>query len=434
MPRNVAAALFALVLCLGWTAPVHASITTPKRKPTQKSTLKVLADSLLQQPDRQQSVQDFDAIRKRAQSGDAHAQTMLGAAYLFGSDALHDKAKGLHWLQLAADQDDHDGKALLGAYLVFDGGNRISHARGLVYLKNLALQGQPHDMAVYGIAMLTSAGPPSNWTEGFAYLQKAARLGDPLAPLMLGAAYTDGHGVSWNPFKAVHWYKQALKSPMPALMSGQAQYQLGLAYLSGSGVAKDEATGVAYIRKAIDSGNPDAAFSLSLMYRDGKGVPKDAAKARQWLLTAARRGSPGAQFMLGMNYTLARKTHRDYKQGIPWLERAAYQGFARAYTVLGVMHQLGLGFPVDDQAAAKQWMNAAKLGDGAAAFMVAQMWANQHNKEGDAYAVMWLAIAEQLGFHRAKPELDDVAKRFRKSVVQRGLLMARAWLKDRAGQ
>jgi TPR repeat protein len=434
MPRNVAAALFALVLSLGLTVPVHASITTPSQKSMQKPTLKVLADSLVQQPDLQPSPQDFDVIRKRAQSGDAHAQTILGAAYLYGTDVPHDKDKGLHWLQLAADQGYHDGMALLGAYLVFDGGNTTSHTRGLVYLKNLALHGQPHDIAVYGIALLSSAGPTSKWSEGFAYLQKAAKLGDPLAPLMLGAAYSDGHGVSWNPFKAVHWYKEALKYPMPAFMSGLAQYQLGVAYLSGSGVAKDEARAVAYMRKAIDAGNADAAFSLSLMYRNGNGVPKDAAKARQWLLTAARRGSPGAQFMLGMHFTLERKTHRDYKQGIPWLERAAHHGYAQAYTVLGIMHQFGMGFPVDDQAAAKQWMQAAKLGDGAAAFMVAHIWVNQHDKEGDTYAVMWLAIAEQLGFSRAKPELDDLAKRFRKSVVQKGLLMAQAWLKVRTGK
>jgi uncharacterized protein len=428
MSRGILMALVVVGLAMGAVVPAHASFDTT----VHKSPLKGLASTLVQGTDSKPHAQDIGAIRLQAHSGDAHAQMLLGSAYLFGVGLPRDVDKGVHWLNLAAAQGNHDGKALLGAYLVFMSGNKSSRDQGIIDLEQLAQQGRRHDVTVYGIALLMSSGPPSDWARGFSELQKAARLGDPYAPLMLGIAYTDGRGVAWNPFKAVHWYRQALSKPLPGAMHCMAQYQLGIAYIQGLGVPKDMARGTSLIRKAAEGGSPGGAYTLSMLYLKGMGVARDTTKARKWLLTAAREGLPIAQFQLGMDYTLGRKTGRDYKHGIPWLERAAHQDFAKAYAVLGIMRRMGWGVPMDAHAAAKMWMHAARLGDGASAYMLSNIWINQHDHQGDTYAVMWLAIAVKLGFGKARHELQVVEKKFRKSDIQKGLVMAQAWLKLRA--
>jgi TPR repeat protein len=74
-----------------------------------------------------------------------------------------------------------------------------------------------------------------------------------------------------------------------------AQFQLGVRYATGKGVAHDDAQAAHWIRKAADQGNLDAQFNLGLMYADGNGVPQDDAQAVMWLRKAADRGDSRAQ-------------------------------------------------------------------------------------------------------------------------------------------
>jgi TPR repeat protein len=74
-----------------------------------------------------------------------------------------------------------------------------------------------------------------------------------------------------------------------------AQLYLGLLYLSGRGVTKDEAHAARLCRKAAEQGNGYAQYALGAMYADGTGVTKDYAEATRWLMKAARRGQTAAR-------------------------------------------------------------------------------------------------------------------------------------------
>jgi TPR repeat protein len=54
-----------------------------------------------------------------------------------------------------------------------------------------------------------------------------------------------------------------------------AQVQLGVIYLTGDGVAKDDVEAVKWLRKAADQDNPLAERYLAEMYFKGRGVPAD---------------------------------------------------------------------------------------------------------------------------------------------------------------
>ena len=77
---------------------------------------------------------------------------------------------------------------------------------------------------------------------------------------------------------------------------------LGLMYVDGRGVPKDETQAVAWFRKSADQGDADAQANLGLMYKSGRGVPKDEAQAVPWYRKAVEQGVANAQFNLGFMY------------------------------------------------------------------------------------------------------------------------------------
>jgi TPR repeat protein len=76
-------------------------------------------------------------------------------------------------------------------------------------------------------------------------------------------------------------YAAALQLWRPLANQGNAaaQYNLGLMYADGHGVAQDDAAAMSWFRKTADQGYADAQYNLGLMYADGQGVAQDDAAA-----------------------------------------------------------------------------------------------------------------------------------------------------------
>jgi hypothetical protein len=62
-----------------------------------------------------------------------------------------------------------------------------------------------------------------------------------------------------------------------------AQYNLGVVYAKGRGVAQDYVEAATWYRLAADQGDSDAQYRLGLMYMMGQGVPPDDVRAHMWL-------------------------------------------------------------------------------------------------------------------------------------------------------
>src|SRR5262245_154793 len=67
-------------------------------------------------------------------------------------------------------------------------------------------------------------------------------------------------------------------------------YALGEHLAGGAGVAKDQAEGARWIRKAAERNIKYAQWELGDIYRAGRGVEKDPVEAYFWLGLAARGG------------------------------------------------------------------------------------------------------------------------------------------------
>jgi len=98
---------------------------------------------------------------------------------------------------------------------------------------------------------------------------KAADQGDAQAQYNLGVMYDKGEGVAQNKTEAAHWYRKAADQG-----DAQAQYNLGVMYDKGEGVAQNKAEAVNWYRKAADQGDAQAQYNLG---KDSRGRTKPRA-------------------------------------------------------------------------------------------------------------------------------------------------------------
>ena len=64
-------------------------------------------------------------------------------------------------------------------------------------------------------------------------------------------------------------------------------YRVGICYLKGTGVAKDEHEGFLWLEQAAECDHPAAMYAVSQCYEYGKGVQKDQNKAQELYKKAA---------------------------------------------------------------------------------------------------------------------------------------------------
>jgi TPR repeat protein len=88
-------------------------------------------------------------------------------------------------------------------------------------------------------------------------------------------------------------YALALREwePLAAAGDARAQFNLGVLYAQGQGVAADPVRALDWYRKAAEQGYAAAQNSLAARYEHGIGVPRDDALAAVWYEKAASQGA-----------------------------------------------------------------------------------------------------------------------------------------------
>jgi TPR repeat protein len=124
-----------------------------------------------------------------------------------------------------------------------------------------------------------------------------------------------------DPTQAQKHYDSLLKKARDGDV--RAQFDAGMALLTGEGTARDPAAAAEWFRRAADSGDPQAQTQLGYLYAEGLGVERDSAKAARWFLRAAVSGYAPAEYDLGMAYLDGIGAHEDAPEGIRWLLKAA---------------------------------------------------------------------------------------------------------------
>jgi TPR repeat protein len=178
---------------------------------------------------------------------------------------------------------------------------------------------------------------------------KSARLGLPDAQYEIGLMYANGIGVAQDFKQAIHWIRlSAERGHVPA------QYLLGTRYLSGVAIEKNEHQAFVWFLRAASQGHAKAYFRLGKLH--SLSHPEAAFFCYQ---RGAELGSSEAQLALGQAFAKGLGVFQDMVQAFHWCKEAANQGVPAAQHALADMYASGLGVEVDADAAFFWYRRAA---------------------------------------------------------------------------
>lgn len=113
---------------------------------------------------------------------------------------------------------------------------------------------------------------------------------------------------------------------------------------------------LAELHQRAAEGDAAAQLDLGLRYVTGTGIPPDESAALRWIGQAAAQGNAAAQFELGSYYTM--EPHRNWQRAAELLRQSALQGFAPAQSSLAILYWAGKGVP-QDRIEAYAWLGLA---------------------------------------------------------------------------
>ncbi len=171
------------------------------------------------------------------------------------------------------------------------------------------------------------------------------------ASSQLGRAYAAGQQTSEA---LAAWRKAADKG------STSAMVELGVAYGTGAGIAKDEEAARKLFERAAEAGNPRGVSNLAAL--GGSAAPSDPVRARELLEKAADTNAE-AQYQLGLMMAEGRGGPKDDVAARALFEKAAAQNHPGALERMGEFARDGRGGPKDAAAAKAYYQRAAALGD-----------------------------------------------------------------------
>ena len=115
--------------------------------------------------------------------------------------------------------------------------------------------------------------------EAMKWLHKAADQGNAHAHCQLADYYSKGDdGLPEDKAEAARWYRMAAE-----IGDCEGQWKLGICYLRGIGVARNDEEAVKWFRKAAEQDYYHAQYLLGRCYFEGTGVSKDDIEAAKWL-------------------------------------------------------------------------------------------------------------------------------------------------------
>jgi len=151
-------------------------------------------------------------------------------------------------------------------------------------------------------------------------------------------------------------------------------------------------------------GMADSQYEVGLMYANGVGVAQSFDQAMVWIHQSAEKGFVAAQYLLATRYQYGVSIERDERKAMVWYQRAADQGHAKAHFRLGKMHGTA-----HREAAYACYLRAADMGLPDAQLAVADALAEGNGvRLDDGQALKWYVAAADQGFAPAQCALANL--------------------------
>lgn len=162
------------------------------------------------------------------------------------------------------------------------------------------------------------------------------------------------------PLAAAHLYGPAV-SAADAVSTSAAETELA----EGKALCRvgNYDSAVAHFQRAHDEGIAEASAFLGIAYISGEGVAVDSQKGVDLLHHAAtEEREPRAMNALAVVYENDERMAQRYRWASHWYEESAKKGFAEGMRNLGRLYRLGLGVPRSDSLALASYQSAVAAG------------------------------------------------------------------------
>ncbi len=215
-------------------------------------------------------------LGKRADAGNARAQSTLGTLYRLGIVAARSEDKACAYYGRAAQA----GYVTALYYAAACGDPKAEAAQRMLELA--AAGDHPVAQEMLGRQCLREkrdAACALDW------LGRAAAQGRASATSLLGWMYSTGELVARDDKRAFGYFMDAAK-----LGDAAAQNNVGQMYETGRGVAVSGGEAFAWYKRAAEAGLGSAQVNLARSFIEGRGTPPDRAAATFWLQQAQKQG------------------------------------------------------------------------------------------------------------------------------------------------
>lgn len=348
--------------------------------------------------------------RKAADQGQPEAQNALGYLYQTGRGVPQDVNEAVKWYRKSADQGDPNGQSNLG-YMYREGmGVARDSNQAADWFRKSAEQGWAWGQAVLAHFYATGKGVPTDLVSACMWCSLAAAANRPdwgckellldVVPKMKPSQVAEAKQ------RAFAWFEQRSKDPK------QKHWAVG-----------------PNTRWGLETDEEWLTRNLGLMYLEGDGVPKDDAEAVRWYQLGAQRGDAAAESYMGERYYLGKGAPKDYAQAFALFKSSAEQGYADGQHNLATCYHEGIGVAKNETEALEWSRKGAEQGNkNSLQFLAAAYYNGWGVPKDEATAYVWLRIAQAAG--NFDPNLYAIAANLPEPQLKEANRRVVEWLRN----
>ena len=192
----------------------------------------------------------------------------------------------------------------------------------------------------------------------FDYFKNAADQGDANGIYNLGMCYLRGLGIPKNDQKAFDCFRSAAAKEHPAAINN-----IGLFFREGRVVARDLEMSAKWFEKSASYDNAYGLLNFALALQNGEGVAQDEARAARLLAKAADGGSVEAIDAYGVALWKGRGVKKDPEAAVRQFLRAAEADYPPAMENLSTCYRYGTGVKANERESL-EWKRRASAARG----------------------------------------------------------------------
>ena len=307
----------------------------------------------------------FKLFKQAAMNGFPLAGYQLGIMYRDGTGIARNKTESIKWLRRAAAWGVGEARMVLDELVSNKQSNDILSSSDTVSPASSQrnLQGSTAEDK-HRIAMMLIDNDIRDSDQAIPLLTDAAMAGNTRSQYQLGILYKDGQGIAKDLLQAKKWLNQAAEKGMveARLVLREMLEKESPGYEYTSGKSRFRFSPVARYEADAQSGNVDAQLKLGMMYITGDIIDKNPELALKWLRLAAKGNNTDAQLRLGELLYKGFDVDRNFEESAKWFQLAATSGNAKAQYLLANMYRKGIGVAKNSKVAGKWYSKAANQG------------------------------------------------------------------------